>query len=147
MQKVPTVQKTYTATQAERQCHLKDIISKADDVRQFEGDICLIRDPQVVHKSLQTRQTHSVIKVLYILYQTWPTHISRATCGSLPIFMRLLHSCPILYLCFFLRNMYLTCMDIDSNDLEGKPIEWCSPSLLFNALAKSQRASHRHCPE
>lgn len=59
---------TCTTTQVERQCHLKDIISKADDVRQFEGDICLIRDTQVIHKCLQKRQTHSVLKILYILY-------------------------------------------------------------------------------
>lgn len=65
---------THTDVHADKQRHtlphkdLKDIISKADDVGQFEGDICLIRDPQVVHKRLQTRQTHSVIKILYILY-------------------------------------------------------------------------------
>lgn len=33
----------------------KDIVAKANDVGELEGDVCLVRDPQVVHKCLQDR--------------------------------------------------------------------------------------------
>lgn len=31
----------------------KDIISEANDIRQFEGDVNLVWDPQVIHKGLE----------------------------------------------------------------------------------------------
>lgn len=34
----------------------KDIIAKADDVRQLEGDVRLVWDPKVVHKRLHSQE-------------------------------------------------------------------------------------------
>lgn len=33
----------------------KDIIAKANDIRELEGDVGLVWDPQVIHKCLQDR--------------------------------------------------------------------------------------------
>lgn len=33
----------------------KDIVAKADDVRELEGDVRLVWDSQVVHKCLQEK--------------------------------------------------------------------------------------------
>lgn len=35
----------------------KDIISEANDIRQFEGDVGLVWDPQVIHKGLEGNTT------------------------------------------------------------------------------------------
>lgn len=45
----------------------QDIISEADDVREFEGDVGLIRNPQVIHKGLETHtHTHTFILTLML---------------------------------------------------------------------------------
>lgn len=34
----------------------KDIIAKANDIRELEGDVRLVWDSQVIHKCLQNRE-------------------------------------------------------------------------------------------
>lgn len=54
---------------------LKDIVSEADDVGLFEGDVGLVRDPQVVHKRLE--------KIMYMCLHVNSRllHESPLTCG------------------------------------------------------------------
>lgn len=42
----------------------KDIIAKADDVRELEGDVRLVWDPQVIHKCLQDRDPENTMSLV-----------------------------------------------------------------------------------
>lgn len=48
----------------------KDIIAKADDVRELEGDVRLVWDPQVIHKCLQDRDPENTMSLVVDLQVT-----------------------------------------------------------------------------
>lgn len=41
----------------------KDIISKADDIRELQGDVSLVWDSQIIHKSLGRKEIQQFVLV------------------------------------------------------------------------------------